>query len=356
MRLPARWSRSKRILLLNPLHPCSSQNPSRKLLSWSTWRTHVEYGTSAPTVAQAAPMTTSTVAPTVFPTRVPIATVQIASGTMLKTLQLRNSVCHSQRKLHRKQMRFHRSDTLTKLWVCQLWINAKHRPSTEQKTTDVPRIRCFEPLVDVPVVTQQTAEIPVVMLKQLPVMMRRQIPLVQKMVEVPQIQHIDNVVDAPVSMQREVQVQEQSDGHGVTTGVSLNTSVAMAPHRKRKGSDIFLSPRLKAGMKERAQDDDHEHETLCASIASADEIAPVHCSLCDGTELETRPKGEHEGATARQVDDILLEMKNEVLHGKELIGVLVRKERCAETSAQVGTRAGRARRQRKWNQPARGSQ
>ena len=126
------------------------------------------------------------------------------------------------------------------------------------------------------------------------------------MVEVPQIQFIDKVVDAPVSMQREVQVQEQSDDTmadtmaAITTGVSLNTSVAMAPHRKRKGSDIFLSPRLKAGMKERAQDDDHEHETFCTSIASADEIAPVHFSLCDGAELETRPKGEHEGATARR--------------------------------------------------------
>ena len=51
---------------------------------------------------------------------------------------------------------------------------------TEQKTTDVPQIQCFETLVDVPVVTQQTAEIPVVMLKQFPAMMRRQIPLVQK--------------------------------------------------------------------------------------------------------------------------------------------------------------------------------
>ena len=103
---------------------------------------------------------------------------------------------------------------------------------------DVPQIQCLEPLVDVPVVTQETAEIPVVMLKQVPVMMRRQIPLaqkIQKMVEVPQIQYIDKVVDAPVSMQREVQVQEQSDGsHDVTTGVSLNTSVAMALHRKRK--------------------------------------------------------------------------------------------------------------------------
>ena len=101
-------------------------------------------------------------------------------------------------------------------------------------------------------------------------------------------------------MQRHVQVQEQGDDTtadtmaAVTTGVNLNTSGAMAPHRKRKGSDIFQSPRLKAGMKEKAPDDDHEHETLCASIASADETAPVHFSLFDGDELETRSKGEHE--------------------------------------------------------------
>ena len=113
---------------------------------------------------------------------------------------------------------------------------------TERKTIDVPQIQCLEPLVDVPVVTQQMAEIPVVMLKQVPVMVRRQIPLfqkIQKMVEVPQILVIDKVTDAPVSMQREVQVQEQTSG-------------AIAPHQKRKGSDICQSHRLKAGMKESA--------------------------------------------------------------------------------------------------------
>ena len=82
----------------------------------------------APTlnVAQAAPVTTSKEAPTVFPTTVLIAMAKIATVTVLKTLQLRNRVCYPQRKLHRKQRRFHRSDTLTKLWVCQLWGNAKH--------------------------------------------------------------------------------------------------------------------------------------------------------------------------------------------------------------------------------------
>ena len=142
----------------------------------------------------------------------------------------------------------------------------------------------------------------------------RMIQRVQKMVEVPQIQFIDKVVDALVSMQRQVRGQEQSDD---TTDDVTTSSGAMAPHRKRKGSEIFQSHRLKAGMKERAQDDDHEHETLCVSIASADEIAPVHVSLCDGDELETRSKGEHAGATARQVDDILHEMKDDRRRGQD---------------------------------------
>ena len=192
----------------------------------------MECGTPAPTVAQAAPVTTSTVAPTIFQTTVPIAT-----GTVLKTEEI-------------PQVRH-----IDKV-VGGPYVNQRQTPTiqTEQKTIDVPQIQCLEPLVDVPVVTQQTAEIPVVMLEQVPVIVRRQITLfqkIQKMVEVPQIQFIDKVIDAPVSMQREVQVQEQSDDTmaAVTTGVNPNTSGAMAPHRKRKGSYIFQSHRLKAGMK-----------------------------------------------------------------------------------------------------------
>ena len=60
---------------------------------------------------------------------------------------------------------------------------------TEQKTIEVPQITCLEPLVDVPVVTQQTAEIPlidrirdVLVALQRPV---RNVPTVQKTTEVP---------------------------------------------------------------------------------------------------------------------------------------------------------------------------
>ena len=78
-------------------------------------------------------------------------------------------------------------------------------------------------------------------------------------------------------------------------------------------------------MQRHVQVQEQSDENLCASIASADEIAPVHFSLCDSA----RPSGEHEGATARQADDILLEMKevkSELVHVNKLTGVLVRKE------------------------------
>ena len=94
-------------------------------------------------------------------------------------------------------------------------------------------VKCVTPVSTVACVTPVTTLIAA----------HRQVPLIQgiqQMVEVPQIQFIDKVVDALVSMQRQVQVQEQSD------------------------------------------------ETLCASIASADEIAPGS----DGQASRRHPAGD----------------------------------------------------------------
>ena len=88
--------------------------------------------------------------------------------------------------------------SLTKSWVCQLCGNAKHR-QTEQNTIDVPQIQCLEPLEEVPVVTQQMAEIPVVMPKQV-----RTFQKIQKPANDPQVQYCDKVVEGPVVMQRPV--------------------------------------------------------------------------------------------------------------------------------------------------------
>ena len=140
-----------------------------------------------------------------------------------------------------------------------------------------------------------------------PVKAHRQTPVIQKVqktVEVPKIQFIDKFADAPVSVQAE--------------------------GKKRK---LPLPTESKTLFVNTASGDEEEDE--------GETHAPMHFSLCDGAELETRSMGEHEGATIRQVDDIMLEMKDvksELLHVRELIGVLVRKERCAETRAEIAAR------------------
>ena len=168
------------------------------------------------------------------------------------------------------------------------------------------------PTTTVPVFMQKTAATPPVQfidrVVNVPVTAHRQtlvIQKVQKTVEVPQIQFIDKFADASASVQTE----------GKKRKLRLPT----------EGKTLFVN--TASGDAEEDEGETH---------------APVHFSLCDGDELETRSKGEHEGATIRQVDDILLEMKDvksELLHVRELIGVLVRKEeRCAETKAEIAAR------------------
>ena len=61
----------------------------------------------------------------------------------------------------------------------------------------------------------------------------------------------------------------------------------------------------------------------------------------DSAELETRARGECEGVPVARLDDILSEMrdvKTELLQVRELVGVLVRRERCAELKTEVAAR------------------
>ena len=122
-------------------------------------------------------------------------------------------------------------------------------------------------------------------------------------------------------------------------GVSCSSTVEVP--RANPGDRQSEDPKDGVPRKRRKQESD------------PDPHAPVHFSLCDGSsdqvtksvddsaELETRSKGEHEGAPIKQLDHILLEMrdvKSELLHVRELVGVLVRKERCAETTAEIAFR------------------
>ena len=179
---------------------------------------------------------------------------------------------------------------------------------TEQKTMDVPQIQCLEPLVDVPVVTQQTTRnsngepYPAFTSDKSwdeasgKTVAHRQVSLIQKiqkMVEVPQIQYIDKVVDGPVEMQPAPEMEHVTStlateyiasATGVTDSVVTDSSL-----RKRKSSGSLQSPRVKAGTRTQVQDDDIRHEVFHVNIASADEMeeaASVHALASKRTPSE----------------------------------------------------------------------
>ena len=58
-------------------------------------------------------------------------------------------------------------------------------------------------------------------------------------------------------------------------------------------------------------------------------------------DVSKRSEGGHEGELSTKLDDVMLEMrdvKNELLQVRELVEVLVRRERCAETEAEIAAR------------------
>ena len=201
------------------------------LLSWSTWRTYaqrdsgVECVTPAPTVAQAAPVTTLTVAPTVFPTAtVPIATAHNTTETVLKTLGLRNRVRYSRRKLYRKQRRFQKVRHIDEGVVPVVWHRQAPTIQTEQKTMDVSQTPRLDRLVDVPVVTQQ------------------QLPLSQKVpktFETSQLQFIDRSVVVPAAIQKRVTTNQTVQKPADLPQVQYNDKVVEVPLVMQRPVPIF---------------------------------------------------------------------------------------------------------------------
>ena len=130
-------------------------------------------------------------------------------------------------------------------------------------------------------------------------------------------------------------VRERVKQFEMNGGVSCVTAVEVP--RVTPGDRQSEDAEDEAPSKRRKQESDFEPQI------------PVHFSLCDDSsnlgaksvgesaELETRPRG----IPVEQLDDILLEIrdvKSELLHVRELVGVLVRRERCTETKAEIAAR------------------
>ena len=251
-----------------------------------------------------------------------------------------------------------------------------------QKTTEATRIQFIDRTVDTPVVQQG----------QVPTMQT-----VQKIMENPQTQFLDEIADVPVvaqhwmpvAMQREIpmgtRVQRRIEAPSIMQAAGMMPEVPQIRDQTVEVARVIPQERIKparesASVRERIrqfemngvsrtstvevprvtpgdwQSEDIEDEApnkRRKQESDPDSRAPVHFSLCDGSsdqgtksvedsaELETWPKGEREGIPVEQLDEILLEtrdVKSELLHVRELVGVLVRRERCAETKAEIASR------------------
>ena len=90
----------------------------------------------------------------------------------------------------------------------------------------------------------------------------------------------------------------------------------------------------------------HVHIPLCTSPSSTPRVTRERSRWMTLPNWRKRPSGEREGVPVAQLDDILSEVrdaKSELLHVRELVGVLVRRDEsgnCDEEAGQDGKEEG----------------
>ena len=217
---------------------------------------------------------------------------------------------------------------------------------------------------------------------------QRQVPAirsVQKMVEVPRVQYIDKKADIPVDMQRQVStpqagqhIDEVEDVTALTQSEVPNILDDDEDQLEQESKKRKLPMPAEAVSESHADESDFdrfedlilpspEGKTLFVSIASGDEaedesdkeqemtqslVQGGESMLVDETDAESPGRQMVQEAHAewaqelrevrkKFIDDVASEMtdlKNELAHVREMLGVLVRRERSAETKAGIAAR------------------
>ena len=261
---------------------------------------------------------------------------------------------------------------------------------TVQKTTEIPQLQLPDQVVDVPVVVQRqvpnietvqkTVEVPQTqsIVKELRSKFEvghtnkvhaqnqpdknRAIRNAQKTVEVPRVQYIDKVADIPVDMQRQVSttqaaqdIEEVEDVSALTQSEVPNIPDDDEDWLEQENKRRRLPTPAEAVSESHADESDFdrfddlvlpspERKTLFMSIGSGDEAedepekqqAMTRC-------LDRHADWAQELREERRkfTDDVASDMsdvKNELAHVRELLGVLVRRERRAETKTEIAAR------------------
>ena len=217
---------------------------------------------------------------------------------------------------------------------------------------------------------------------------QRQVPAirsVQKTVEVPRVQYIDKVADIPVDMQRQVSttqaaqnIEEVEDVPALTQSELPNIPDDDEDWLEQESKKRKLPVPAETVFESRADESDFdgldglvlpspEGKTLLVNIASGDEaedepekqqemtrclVQGGESMLLDETDAESpgrqmvqvvhaeraRELREVRKKFADDVASDISDVKNELAHLRELLGVLVRRERCAETKAEIAAR------------------
>ena len=189
-----------------------------------------------------------------------------------------------------------------------------------------------------------------------------------KTVEVPRVQYIDKVADIPVDIQRQVStlqagqhIDEVEDVPALTQSEIPNIPDDDEDWLEQESKKRKLPVPAETVFESRADESDFdrfddlvlpspEGKTLFVSIASGDEAEgepnkkqDMTLSLVQGEESKLVDETDARGAGRELVQMVhmasdMSDVKNELAHVRELLGVLVRRERSAETKAEIAAR------------------
>ena len=271
-------------------------------------------------------------------------------------------------------------------------VQQQIRPMTQtvQKTTEIPQLQFPDQVVDVPVMVQRqvpnietvqkTVEVPQTqsIVKELrskfevghtnKVHARNQpdknraIRNAQKTVEVPRVQYIDKVADIPVDMQRQVSttqaaqdIEEIEDVPALTHSEVPNIPDDDEDWLEQENKRRRLPTPAEAVSESHA--DESDFDRFDDLVLPSPERKTLFMSIASGDEAEDEPEKQqamtrclvHHADWAQELreerrkftDDVASDMsdvKNELAHVRELLGVLVRRERRAETKTEIAAR------------------
>ena len=329
-----------------------------------------------------------------------VNTVEVERPKLIKETQHRKKpIINEKINQMTKHIKIPQVQFLNKVDDVLVDVQQQIRPmaQTVQKTTEIPQLQLPDQVVDVPVVVQRqvpsietvqkTVEVPQTqsIVKELrskfevghtnKVHARNQpdknwaIRNAHKTVEVPRVQYIDKVADIPVDMQRQVSttqaaqdIEEVEDVSALTQSEVSNISDDDEDQLEQESKKRKLPMPADAVSESRADESDFdrfddlvlpspERKTVFISIASGDEAEDgsdkeqeITRSLVQGGEpmlVDETDAQAPERELVQAVHDVASDMsdvKNELAHVREMVGVLVRRERSAEHKAEAATR------------------